>query len=198
MAATGWQPGSPVRDTSWHPRVLAAITNGSTIREAERQAGIGIGMISNRRRVDARFSAAVAVARRAGEAKRKARTAAKVAERREVQGCGTPAAYERHLSKGEEPCTACRRANSEVTRSRPSYKAYEKATYRARQRLAAAHKEELRGLAARERLRTDRSPKGARGRALSVLVRLHKREYRTLFAQEREAIQAQPEPADQT
>jgi hypothetical protein len=198
LAATGWRPGSPVRDTSWHPVVLAAIANGATNREAERQAGIGANMIRNRRMVDPQFAAAVAVARRAGEATRKARTAVKVAERRQVQACGTSAAYERHLFNGEEPCPPCRRANSEVTRSRPSYKVYEKATYRARQRLAAAHKEELRALTARERLRTDRSPKSARGRALSTLAHLHKREYRTLFAQERKAIQAQPEPADQT
>ncbi|GAA4626822.1 hypothetical protein GCM10023196_036640 [Actinoallomurus vinaceus] len=197
LAATGWRPGSPVRDTSWHPMVLAAIANGATIREAERQAGIGIGMISNRRKADPQFSAAVAVARRAGEATRKARTAAKVAERRQVQGCGTPAAYERHLSKGEEPCPPCRRANSEVTRSRPSYKAYEKAAYQARKRLAATHKEELRTLTARERLRTDRSPHNARGRALSTLVRLHKREYRALFAEERKAVRADATPEDQ-
>lgn len=31
---------------------------------------------------------------------------------RELSPCGTPAAYSRHLSAGEEPCEACRAANA--------------------------------------------------------------------------------------
>ncbi len=31
---------------------------------------------------------------------------------RELQGCGTPAAYKRHCRNGEEPCRPCKKANS--------------------------------------------------------------------------------------
>lgn len=34
-----------------------------------------------------------------------------------VAPCGTPAAYRRHLRHGEDPCSACRRANRIVKRS---------------------------------------------------------------------------------
>lgn len=37
---------------------------------------------------------------------------------RELKPCGTSAAYRRHLRNGEQPCAACRRANTEAKRQR--------------------------------------------------------------------------------
>lgn len=37
---------------------------------------------------------------------------------RELKPCGTTAAYERHRSRGETPCEACRKANTEAKRAR--------------------------------------------------------------------------------
>ncbi len=35
---------------------------------------------------------------------------------RELQPCGTPAAYQRHYKRGEEPCGACREAKADYQR----------------------------------------------------------------------------------
>jgi hypothetical protein len=36
---------------------------------------------------------------------------------RDLQPCGTPAAYMRHLRRGEDPCGPCRKANAARTRA---------------------------------------------------------------------------------
>jgi hypothetical protein len=42
---------------------------------------------------------------------------------RELKPCGTPAAYRRHLRRGETPCQECKRAETEYQQSRPAYRA---------------------------------------------------------------------------
>lgn len=55
---------------------------------------------------------------------------------RELKPHGTPAAYQRHLKRGEKPCDACRQANTDRARSRyrtdPGNRAYRNAVHRAR------------------------------------------------------------------
>lgn len=52
---------------------------------------------------------------------------------RELKPCGTVAAYQRHLARGETPCPACARERREYARQRPR-SAYVRRTDRARQR----------------------------------------------------------------
>lgn len=35
---------------------------------------------------------------------------------RELKPCGTPAAYRRHIKRGETPCEPCRKANADAKR----------------------------------------------------------------------------------
>jgi len=55
---------------------------------------------------------------------------------RELQPCGTPAAYQRHVRRGEQPCDACREANRTYWRQWADRTGYGRARYRAMRRLA--------------------------------------------------------------
>lgn len=57
----------------------------------------------------------------------------------ELQPCGTYAAYQRHLRKGEETCDACRQANTvqaRTLRTDPAIKSEQNARSAARSRAA--------------------------------------------------------------
>lgn len=56
--------------------------------------------------------------------------------------CGTPAAYARHLRKGEQPCDPCRLAQNAYTRSQPGRQAAQKRRFRAIQILIGRHQDE--------------------------------------------------------
>lgn len=67
-----------------------------------------------------------------------------------LKPCGTPAAYARHLYHGEEPCTPCRAAASEYTRSRLSNQVRSRARQRALSRLSRIYDETYARLLAEE------------------------------------------------
>lgn len=75
-----------------------------------------------------------------------------------LQPCGTHAAYQRHVKRGEEPCANCRAAAAEYQRQR-------------RETVPGAREANLKVMA-------------ARGRALVRLKAMHPGEYRALYNEE--------------
>jgi len=61
--------------------------------------------------------------------------------RRQLQPCGTPAAYRRHLYHGEEPCQQCRDAHNDRTREHGGIRIRNRARQRAYIRLASIYTE---------------------------------------------------------
>lgn len=72
--------------------------------------------------------------------------------------CGTYSAYQRHIRRGETPCAACRKANSEYHRQH-----------------RATHP---------ERLNRESAYNGARDRALTRLAHLYPTEFEVLLSEE--------------
>lgn len=78
----------------------------------------------------------------------------------ELQPCGTAAAYTRHLRRSEEPCDACREANSSKSKERRSDKDHARevtqrngARIKALWRLAKEYPERYRELSTEELLK---------------------------------------------
>ena len=77
------------------------------------------------------------------------------------QPCGTPAAYQRHIRRGEKPCEPCREAwrayiasqRSGNEHMRAEGRKNTRAHHRAKQRLADAHRAEYEALLLEEKLR---------------------------------------------
>lgn len=75
---------------------------------------------------------------------------------RELQPCGTPAAYQRHLRRREDPCDACKAANRKRSSeaAREAYKGdfgtKKRAISRAFTRLSHRYSEEFEALLAEE------------------------------------------------
>jgi len=65
---------------------------------------------------------------------------------RQLQPCGTPAAYRRHLRHGEQPCDACRDAMRAYQKKWLDRTGYMRARNRALSRLAARRRGEFRRL----------------------------------------------------
>lgn len=87
---------------------------------------------------------------------------------RALKPCGTPAAYTRHLRKGEEPCEPCRTANSN--------------------RIAGYYASPETGKAMKERNK-------AYQRALGRLAKRHRSEFKELYAEElAKRAEGTPEP----
>ncbi len=75
-----------------------------------------------------------------------------------LQPCGTYAAYQRHIKRGEESCADCRAANSEYVKQHRALS-------------PGAREKNLHRM-------------GARGRALTRLRAMHPGEYRALYTEE--------------
>ena len=69
---------------------------------------------------------------------------------RELKPCGTPAAYSRHRSHGEEACRACKDAVAANRRANDRGRAYARARIRALGRLSRAYSTAYQALLAEE------------------------------------------------
>lgn len=111
-----------------------------------------------------------------------------------LKPCGSRAAYQRHLRRGEEPCDACRLANN--AEHRVARSAYSAARTRAYFALRAFHLEEFARLVAEEVAKEPvAGPRKQRNqvrtrvtqRALRRLARAHRDQYAALLERERAA-----------
>lgn len=96
----------------------------------------------------------------------------------DLKPCGTNAAYQRHRSRGEEPCEPCREAYREYSR------VIQRPMRRASALLAEAHPEEYQE-AVREQVRRGVTGSTRYNRARGALINARPAEYDALVAQER-------------
>lgn len=113
-----------------------------------------------------------------------------------LQPCGTNAAYQRHIDRGEATCEPCRKAHNERPSQARGRRIYNAAAGIARRALREAHPDEYRALLADERAQDPVATyTTAYGRAERQLIKRHPTEYRAIFNAEHMRLLREAQPA---